>query len=126
MFHSIVGSKFHIHFAEQDAMACESVQRPKTRDEIERILEQLSGKKFDLVTAVSNDVTPPVRTFMEPEEDIAPAAPEPVAPPPPPPPVEKKAAAKAAAEAVDPLEEEFRKDPFIREALDQFEGKIAP
>ena len=126
VFHSIVGSKFHIHFAEQDAMACESVQRPKTRDEIERILEQLSGKKFELVSTVSDNVTPPVRTYIEPEEDIAPAAPEPVAPPPPPPPVEKKAAAKAAAEAVDPLEEEFRKDPFIREALDLFEGKIAP
>lgn len=122
-FDSIQGSKFHIVFAMSDAIACESLQRPKTRKEIESILEQLSGQKYELVTSVSDEMISPVKVApAEPEQ----SAPTPVPSEPAPAPKKAPATAKPPAVAANPIEEEFRNDPFIREALDIFEAKIQP
>lgn len=121
-FDSIEGSKFRVVFAKSDAIACESLQRPKTRTEIEGILEQLCGKKYALDTSVSDEMVSPIK----------PALPEPDEPTAEPPPGESPPAAKQApptakqAPAPNAMEEEFRNDPFIREALDIFEAKIQP
>jgi DNA polymerase-3 subunit gamma/tau len=116
------GRHFVIGVPESQRGAGQSLERPGARSVVEDILYKLTGQKFSLKVEVSAAV----------EEAPAPVVSTPLAIPEPL--VEKeKPAAKAskAAEAEEAaakaarLEDEFRDDPLIREALSLFDAKIA-
>ncbi len=128
VFDSIKGQKFTIAFSPADAMASESVQRPTTRAALEKIIENLCGKRYELVATVSETIQTPV--YLAPSyEEEAPPEPTPVPEVAPAPVAEaaKKPAKPSKNEAEPPnaVEEAFRDDPFIREALTIFEAKLA-
>lgn len=108
VFQSVTGNDFLIAFAPGDAIACESVLRPRMREEIESQLARLSGKPYRLVAKVSDSIAPPKPIMEEPGPvaSPAPAKPQP-----------------ASAPTVT-TEEAFRNDPMIKEALDIFDGEI--
>jgi hypothetical protein len=127
VFESIKGTKFTIAFSPNDAMACESVQRPTTRTALEQLIEDICGRHYDLVAITSETIQTPIYVAPAYEEPpAAEAAPEvvPVAVEP----VKKPAPSKSNKAEPDPpnaVEEAFRDDPFIREALVLFEAKLA-
>ena len=106
VFQSVTGNDFQIAFAPEDAIACESILRPKMREEIESQLARLSGKPYRLVAKVSDSITSPKPMLDEPE---------PVAIPVP---------AKSQPAPTVTAEDAFRNDPMIKEALDIFDGEI--
>ena len=108
VFQSVTGNDFQIAFAPGDAIACESVLRPRMREEIESQLARLSGKPYRLVAKVSDSITPPNPIMDEPEPVASPAPAKPLPAPTP----------------TVTTEEAFRNDPMIKEALDIFDGEI--
>ena len=124
VFDSIKGTKFIIAFSPNDAMASESVQRPTTRVALEKIIENLCGKHYELVATISETIQTPIYIAPPDEEEAPPPEPEPA----PAPVAEVKKPAKPNKNEPEPpnaVEEAFRDDPFIREALTIFEAKLA-
>ena len=108
VFQAVAGSDFQIAFAPENAIACESILRPKMREEIESQLARLGGKPYRLLAKVSDSVPPPRQMQEEPEPVATPG------------PAKPQAAPAPSATA----EEAFREDPMIKEALDIFDGEI--
>lgn len=117
----VEGRHFIIGVPESHRIAGQSLERANVKAALEDILHRLSGQRLALKVEVSADV------------EIAPA-PEVSAPPVPEiAPVEEKVSPKKAKEAEEheaaakaaKLEEEFRDDPLIQEALRLFDAKIA-
>ena len=107
IFQSVAGNDFQIAFAPEDAIACESIMRPKLREEIEAQLVRLSGKPYRLVARVKESMTPPKPVIDEPVAVAIPVLTKPAVVPVP----------SVSAE------ETHRNDPMIKEALDIFDGE---
>ncbi len=115
------GRHFFIGVPEVHRIAAQSLERPNVKALIEEILTRLSGQKFALKVEVRADIevapAPEVSAPPPPPQEPAPAAPTPKQ--------AKAAADTEAAAATAKLEEEFRNDPLIQEALTLFDAKIA-
>ena len=121
-FLSVSGRHFTIGIPEIHRMAATNLERPSAKIALEDILHRLSGQKLSLKIEVSADIepAPAPEVSAPPPPDPAPVAVAEKLPP-------KQAAAAAAAEAAATaaqLEEEFRNDPLIQEALRLFDAKI--
>ena len=110
VFQSLSGSTFQVAFAPGDALACESILRPQLRRDIESILKRLSGQTLQLSAKVNDAIVAPTTPHLDPE-------------PPPPAPV-KSATATVSPPAPAAAPDTFRDDPFIKAALDIFDGEI--
>ena len=99
-------------------MAAVNLERPNVKSAIEEILARLSGQKLNLKVEVRADITaappPEVSAAPLPEPEPEKSAPKQT----------KAAAATEAAERAAKIEEEFRNDPLIQEALRLFDAKI--
>ena len=123
-FVGVRGSAFVVGVPEDFRMAGMNLERPNTKVAIEGILFQLSGQRFQFKVEVRADIVP----APAPEVSYVPAT---VAEP------EKPKQGRASAKAVQKfteeeaagralkLEEEFRNDPLIKEALRLFDARIA-
>ena len=110
--------QFMIGVPEEHRVAGQSLERPNVKTAIEDILARLSGRKLTLKVEVRADIA------AAPAPEVsAPVAPEPE-PEKPSPKQAKAAAADEAAGLAAKLEEEFRNDPLIQEALRLFDAKI--
>ena len=115
------GRNFVIGVPDVHRIAAQSLERPNVKALIEEIIVRLSGRKFALKVEVRADidVAPAPEVSALPPPEAAPAAEKPT-------PKQAKAAAEGEAAAVTAkLEEEFRDDPLIQEALTLFDAKIA-
>ncbi len=117
------GKNFIIGVPESHRIAGQSLERPNVKSALEDIIQNLSGKKLLLKVEVSADVeVAPAPEVSAPAP--APAAPEPAAEKPSPKKSRESEEADAAARAAK-IEEEFRNDPLIKEALELFDARIA-
>ena len=99
------GRFFHVGFPPEQKTAMESLSMPRTRDFLQALLKEISGRDWDLKFSVKEGlvVEPP------PESESAPAA----------------NGAAAAKRPVDTVAD-FKDDPLIRKALEIFKGEIKP
>ena len=119
-FMGVSGRQFIIGVPEEHRMAAQNLERPTTKLAMEDILTRLSGQKYSLKVEVSADIeaapapeaSTPALPEPEPAADKTPAK------------QAKAAVADEAAERAAKLEEEFRNDPLIQEALRLFDAKI--
>ena len=101
----IEGRFFNVGFPPEQRTAMESLAMPRTRDFLQALLKEISGRDYDLRFSVKEGlvVEPP------PEPQPAPAP-------------NGAAAPKTAADTVP----DFKDDPLIRQALEIFKGEIKP
>ena len=106
-----------------------ALERPGTKPALEELLQKFSGQRLELKVEVSEAVAEAPQL-----EVSAPAVPAPESAPTPPAAAKEKPASPKAAKAAEEeeaaaraakLEEEFRNDPLIKEALLLFDAKIA-
>jgi DNA polymerase-3 subunit gamma/tau len=120
IFLEVNGRQFVIGVPEEHRMAGMNLERPTTKTAVEDILAKLSGQKFTLKVEVRADIEAapaPVINELPPQELDPVVEKAPVK-------QSKPAAADEAAERAAKLEEEFRNDPLIIEALRLFDAKI--
>jgi DNA polymerase-3 subunit gamma/tau len=122
VFLGVSGRHFTIGVPEEHRMAALNLERPNTKTAMEEILAKLSGQNYSLKVEVSADIEP------APPPEVSTPVPPPAAPELPPEKASakqpKSAAADEAAERAAKLDEEFRDDPLIQEALRLFDAKI--
>ena len=120
-FLSADARNFIIGVPGEHRMAAANLERPNIKTNLEGILAKLSGRRFSLKVEVRPDLAPAPAP-----EVSAPQPPEPAAAAEKPSPKQAKAAAVGEAAALaSKIEEEFRDDPLIQEALKLFDAKIA-
>lgn len=114
------GSKLRLGVAPTDRMAAESISRPTPRAALEEVLARHSGMRVTFSVEVRDDIVPPEPELPEPVEETAPPAPAE-------PPADLQETSPQMPPAPDPksIDEEFRNDPLIREALRIFEARIS-
>ncbi len=127
VFCEVKKGRLVIGFPPDEEIACESLQRPSTRSEIDRILLEVSGQALVFSPEIREGLVAPV-VQEAPDELLAEADPseflpsslaeDPPAPPVPP---------TAAESTLPPPEaaDDDADDELIREALDIFDAKIA-
>ena len=98
------GRFFHVGFPPEQKTAMESLAMPRTRDFLQALLKEISGRDWDLKFTLKEGLVaePP------PELELPPAT-------------NGSAAPKPADTAAD-----FKDDPLIRQALEIFKGEIKP
>jgi DNA polymerase III subunit gamma/tau len=105
----IEGRFFHLGFPPEEKGALDSLSMPRTRDFLQALLKEISGRDWDLKFSLKEGLV------VEPPPP--PAQPEPA-------PAANGAAAPNAA-AADTVAD-FKNDPLIRDALEIFKGEIKP
>lgn len=119
-FLHVSGRNFVIGVPEEHRMAAQNLERPNVKSALEDILMRLSGQKVSLKIEVRADLAPlPAPEVSAPSQPVPELALEKPSPK-----QAKAAAADEAAERMAKLEEEFRDDPLIQEALRLFDAKI--
>ena len=99
------GRFFHVGFPPEQKTAMESLSMPRTRDFLQALLKEISGRDWDLKFTLKEGLA-----VEQPPE------PEPTAP------ANGAAARKNAGDTVA----DFKDDPLIRKALEIFKGEIKP
>ena len=97
------GRFFHLGFPPEQKTAMEQLAMPRSRDFLQSLLKEISGRDWDLKFSVKEGLV-----LDAPKAEAAPAP-----------------NGSAAAKAPDPAAT-FRDDPLIREALEIFKGEIKP
>ena len=101
----IEGRFFHVGFPPEQKTAMESLSMPRTRDFLQALLKEISGRDYDLKFSVKEGLV------VEPPPEPEPA-----------PPTNGASAPKPPADTVA----DFKDDPLIRQALEIFKGEIKP